>query len=126
VTFAGVQWDVKPWLAMMDVFVLPSTNVETFSNAALEAMAMQKPVILSRLGGADEMIRNGVDGYVVDIGALSEALPPLLHTLHEDRMLRERLARSARERVEQRFSMEAMLERFSELIDPKLKDAETL
>lgn len=125
VTFAGIQSDVRPWLAMMDVFVLPSTNVETFSNAALEAMALQKPAILSRIGGADEMIRNGVDGYVVDIASLSDSIPELLARLYEDRPLRERLGRSARERVEQRFSMDAMLERFSDLIDPKLKPTET-
>lgn len=119
-TFAGVASDVRPWLTIMDVFVLPSTNVETFSNAALEAMAMQKPVILSRLGGASEMIRDGVDGYVVDLDALSGTILSLLTRLQEDRALRERLARSARQRVVRCFSMEAMIERFSELIDSKM------
>lgn len=126
VTFAGVQNDVRPWLGMMDVFVLPSTNVETFSNAALEAMAMQKPAILSRIGGADEMIRHGVDGYVVDIELLSETLPTLLRRLHEDATLRDRLGRSARERVEQRFSMDAMIERFAALIEPNQHRTETV
>lgn len=117
VTFAGVQGDVRPWLSMMDVFVLPSRHVETFSNAALEAMAMQRPVILSRIGGADEMVRDGLDGYVIDIGALDEALPRFLRVLAEDPSRRARLGRSARERVEREFSMESMVERFSRLID---------
>lgn len=117
VTFAGMQADVRPWLAAMDVFVLPSTNVETFSNAALEAMASGKPVILSRLGGADEMVRDGTDGYVVDIDTLGSRVPTLLRSLARDPELRERLGRCARERVEQCFSMPTMIERFSQLID---------
>jgi glycosyltransferase involved in cell wall biosynthesis len=59
-TFAGEVPDVRPALAAMDVFALPSTD-ETFSNAALEAMAMGKPVILSDVGGAAEMVSNGME-----------------------------------------------------------------
>src|SRR5690606_5888644 len=117
VTFAGVQSDVKPWLAMMDVFVLPSTNVETFSNAALEAMAMRRPVILSRIGGADEMVRDGVDGHVIELDELDVALPQLLRTLHADPIRRQRLGRNARERVEREFSIDSMVKRFARLIE---------
>ncbi len=45
--------------------MLPSVAVESFSNAALEAMSMGRPVILSDIGGAREMIDDGVEGYVV-------------------------------------------------------------
>ena len=48
VHFIGRLDDVRPALSALDVFVLPSKSVETFSNAALEAMAMAVPVILSR------------------------------------------------------------------------------
>ena len=46
VVFAGDLADVRPALLAMDVFVLTSKAVETFSNAALEAMAMARPVVL--------------------------------------------------------------------------------
>ncbi len=58
VTFTGALPDVRAALKTFDVFVLPSLS-ETFSNAALEAMAMQLPVILTRTGGASEMIEHG-------------------------------------------------------------------
>lgn len=121
VTFAGARRDVRPCLAAMDVFVLPSTHVETFSNAALEAMAMSKPVILSRVGGADEMVRDGIDGFVVDVEALSRTLPDLLHRLHADPDARKRFGEAARSRVVECFSLEKMLERYAALIAPDVR-----
>ena len=53
----------------------PRSAVESFSNAALEAMAMGRPVILSDIGGAREMIDDGVEGYVVSPTELAARLP---------------------------------------------------
>ena len=117
VTFAGLQRDVRPAVSMADVFVLPSTHVETFSNAALEAMAMGKPVILSRIGGAAEMIRDGVEGFTVEVAELDEQLPSLLSRLHADVALRDRMGRAAWERVRRQFSLQAMVEGYASLID---------
>jgi len=116
VTFAGVQSDVRPFLQAMDVFALPSTHVETFSNAALEAMAMSRPVILSRVGGATEMVRDDLDGYTLDIPALATGLPALLERLSADFETRERLGRAARARVEACFSAHSMIDAFAALI----------
>jgi len=115
VTFAGAVLDVRPLLAIMEVFVLPSRYVETFSNAALEAMAMGKPLILSEIGGAREMIDDGVEGYVVPIEDIERRLPELLLRLAQDRRLRERLGRAATRRARSAFSLEAMIDRYSEL-----------
>ena len=73
VSFVGELDDVRPVLTALDVFVLPSTAVESFSNAALEAMAIGRPVILSDIGGAREMIDDGVEGYVVSPTELAGA-----------------------------------------------------
>lgn len=117
VTFAGAHGDVRPALSIMDVFVLPSTHVETFSNAALEAMAMRKPVILSRIGGAAEMVREGVEGFTLDPAELAENLAPLLATLSADGELRERMGQAARMRVAQEFSLQTMVADYASLID---------
>ena len=116
VTFAGVHRDVRPLLSAMDTFVLPSTHVETFSNAALEAMAMCRPVVLSRVGGASEMIRDGIEGFTLEPAALSSGLPPLLQRLHDDSSLRQRLGMAARERVVRCFSSQSMVAGFASLI----------
>lgn len=116
VTFAGVQTDVRTVLNVMDVFVLPSTHVETFSNAALEAMAMCRPVILSRIGGATEMVREGVEGFTLPLAQLEQELVPLLVRLHAEQTLRDRLGQAARQRVEREFSLRGMVDNFASLI----------
>jgi glycosyltransferase involved in cell wall biosynthesis len=115
VTFAGAQSDVRPALSAMDVFVLPS-HTETFSNAALEAMAMAKPVILSKVGGASEMVRDGIDGFTLEARALHDTLPVLLARLREDQDLRESLGRAARERIARDFSLDGMVARYASLV----------
>ena len=117
VIFAGKVSDVRPALRAMDVFVLPSTQVETFSNAALEAMAMGKAVVLSEIGGATEMVSNGVDGFTLDRTELDSRLAPLLAELHAKADLRERIGRAARERVLREFSQSGMVAGYATLID---------
>lgn len=125
VTFAGTQRDVRPALSIMDVFVLPSTHVETFSNAVLEAMAMRKPVILSRIGGAAEMVREGVEGFTLGTAELPESLAPLLARLSANVELCERMGEAARNRVAREFSLQTMVAGYASLIganaDPGLR-----
>lgn len=61
VIFCGIQSDVRPYHLAADLFTLPS-SIETFSVAALEAMAMGLPCVLSDVGGAREMLIDGVNG----------------------------------------------------------------
>lgn len=114
VTFTGSLPDVRPALKAFDVFVLPSLS-ETFSNAALEAMAMQVPVILTRTGGAAEMIEHGKEGYIVDVADLPRRLPELLEQLRLDSVLRTRMAIAAGQRAQQAFSWEGMVAAYQEM-----------
>lgn len=116
ITFTGGLTDVRQALALMDVFVLPSTSVETFSNAALEAMAMRKPVILTRTGGAGEMISDGVHGFIVTVDELATRLPALLTQLHADSGRAGRMGLAAAARVAQNFSWDGMVDRYQALL----------
>ncbi len=64
VIFAGLQKNVRPFYLESDLFTLCSSNVETFSIAALEAMACGLPCVLTDIGGAREMINEGITGYL--------------------------------------------------------------
>jgi glycosyltransferase involved in cell wall biosynthesis len=67
VKFAGMQKEVRPFYWASDLFTLCSTSVETFSIAALEAMACGLPCVLTNIGGASEMIQENLNGFVCKI-----------------------------------------------------------
>ena len=115
VCFAGVMDDVRPAIAAMDVFVLPSRAVETFSNAALEAMAMQRPVVLSRIGGAAEMINDTENGLLFEIGDIGK-LTELLTQLHDSEEYRATLGQAARRTILERFGFTKMIDAYKQVI----------
>lgn len=95
----GVQTDVRPWMAQCEVMALPSHAVETLSLSALESMALGRPVVLSDVGGARELITPGVHGLLHapgDVPALAACID-LLH--HRDTRLAMGQAASARVRA---------------------------
>jgi len=116
VHFLGAVEEVRPVLAALDVFVLPSLAVESFSNAALEAMSMGRPVILSDIGGAREMITDGVEGYVVSPTELPARLPALIAALYADRRKRQQMGAAARHRAVNCFSVPAMVAAYRALL----------
>jgi glycosyltransferase involved in cell wall biosynthesis len=115
VHFLGRMDDVRCALAAMDVFALPSIAVETFSNAALEAMAMSLPVVLSDIAGAPEMVVDGETGFLYEKDDL-ERLTNLLVRLRDDEALRETIGRNAREAVARRFDINQMYDAYEALL----------
>lgn len=114
VRLLGQVDDVYPILKSIDIFVLTSIS-ETFSNAALEAMAMSKAVILSDTGGAREMVVDGVDGYIYAQGNV-EALAGILKSLAAKNDDRLKLGDSARATVLAKFSFAEMVDLYQELL----------
>ncbi len=106
----GFKDDVRPYLSICDVMVLASHSIETFSIAALEAMAMGKPLVLTRIGGAEEQVIAGTKGFLYepgDIDALSDNLAAL-----QSESTRIPMGAASRERVEALFSQDRMMEQF--------------
>src|SRR5207302_9836721 len=63
----GEQLDVVATLRRAQVFLLPS-ETESFGLAALEALSCGVPVVASRAGGLPEVVREGVDGFLLPVG----------------------------------------------------------
>jgi len=119
----GARNDVAQLLRGFDAFVLPSL-AEGISNTILEAMATGLPVVATRVGGNPELIRDGETGVLVPRSD-PEALAHALRTYIEDPALAARHGRAGRARVEQEFSLEAMMRRYMAVYDDVLGVAPT-
>lgn len=115
VWFAGDRGDVANLLHCFDIFVQPSL-AEGISNTVLEAMACGLPVIASEVGGNVELVEEGVSGRLVpkqDAEALSRAMEAYLL----EPGLIEAHGREGRRRMEQQFSLDAMVDGYLNLYD---------
>lgn len=113
IRFSGDLGDVRPALSALDVFVLTSVS-ETFSNAALEAMAMARPVVLSDVGGAREMVWEGVNGQLYSPSDV-ERLVTILERLAADFSMARRMGEEARRIAVERFSFSHMVDEYESL-----------
>ena len=99
-------------LRAADVFVLPST-AEGLSLALLEAMSVGRPVIATDAGEDGTVV--GAAGVVIPVSPLEPALSEALGRLHDDASLRRRLARGARARAVESYSLRTNVDRLEEL-----------
>lgn len=113
VVITGFQDDVRLFLAICNTLLLCSLT-ETFSLAAIEAMAMGKPVVHSDVGGGAEMIVPGRNGFLFPVGD-TEALVCNLAILAQPEVSL-RMGRNARRDVEARFSEQPMMDRYERLL----------
>ncbi len=82
--------DLPRYHAISDLFVVPSTDHETFCIAACEAMACARPVVAARTGGLPEVVRDGETGYLAPPGD-AQAMAERIGALLGDAALRERM-----------------------------------
>ena len=108
VLFTGFQMDVSEIIATFDVAVLPSF-FEGMGRVILEAMAMERPVVASRVGGIPDLIEQDLNGLLVrpgDVKELADALEKLLN----DKRLARKMGREGRKRIKEQFSAHAMVQ----------------
>ncbi len=113
VRFLGERDDVPDLLAACDVFVLPSRR-EGLGVAALEAMALGRPVVATRVGGLGTAVVHGRTGLLVAPDDAAE-LAAALATLIRDPVLRERLGRDGPLRVDEGFRADQMVEAYERI-----------
>ncbi len=111
--FLGKQSQVQHLLNCADVLLLPS-ELESFGLAALEGMACGVPPVCSRVGGLPEVIRDGVEGYLVPPRDVKTMAARALDILTDpDR--RERMGRAARARAQSEFCSDKIIPRYEKL-----------
>jgi glycosyltransferase involved in cell wall biosynthesis len=91
-------------MARVEVVVHPSLT-EGFGRVVLEAMALGRSVVASRVGGLREAIEDGENGYLItpgDVVAMADRIARLIR----DSSLRARLGAAARVTVQERYQVE--------------------
>lgn len=118
VHFAGFQSDPQAYIEAMDIATFPSLY-EAFPLVMLEYMALAKPIIMTDIPCAHELIEDGASGLVIpakDSGALSDSILKLLH----NPALAATLGQGAFESVKSEFTIERNAENTMKLYDSLL------
>lgn len=104
IKWVDYQADVRPYLAVSNLFVFPSYR-EGFPNVVLQAGAMGLPCIVSNINGCNEIIKENVNGLIVqpkDALALKKAIEFMINNPDE----RKKMASASRELVIEKYSQE--------------------
>ena len=121
VVFTGFVERVEPWLQAADLFVFP-TEEEAFGIALIEAMSCGLPSVTTSTGGILDIVTHARDALVVEPGALVP-LREAVQRLLDEPGLAAGLGAEARRTIERRFSRDAMVDRYAELIRAGLPTA---
>ena len=115
IRLAGFQSDMSQWYEAMDVFALSSLR-EGLPNVILEAMALETPIVSTKVAGVPRIIKDGVNGLIVPIDD-EDAFTSALERLIEDPDLRKELAKAGRAVIERSYSFEYRMRKISEVYD---------
>jgi glycosyltransferase involved in cell wall biosynthesis len=117
VIFLGMIKDLRPVLALADVFILTSLS-EALPLSALEALSMGVPCILTKVGGCPNIVLDGVNGYLIPVRD-PEAIAAKLSALSKAPELSVQMKINAKETAK-RFDINYTIETYLALFKEKL------
>ncbi len=109
VHFLGWRNDVMAIMKTSDIMILTS-ETEGLPRSILEAMVVGLPVIATRVGGIPEVIRNGVEGFLIDVGDYDAVAKSLEKLKNPD--ICYKMGHAAQERVKTEFSLKMQADKF--------------
>ncbi len=112
IIFTGGRKDLRKFYAASDLFVLP-TIYEPFGNVCLETLASGLPIIVSRASGAAEIIKEGVNGLLLEDPRDSQELVEKIERTLDDKF-RDKLSKNARALAEN-FTVDKNIEKTLEI-----------
>jgi glycosyltransferase involved in cell wall biosynthesis len=116
VHFTGFAQDVRGLMSACDVIVVPSTRGEGFGLAAVEAMALERPVVAAAQGGLNEIVIPGETGFLTTPGdpkGIADALCELL----ADPAKARSMAAKGRARVEEHFALGTQMRKLLDVLE---------
>ena len=110
--FLGKQERVHELLPMADLMLMPS-ELESFGLAALEAMACEVPAVATRVGGVPEVIEDGRNGILAEVGDVETMARRALELLSDEAALRQ-MGKRARVHAQSRFCSTKIIPQYEE------------
>ena len=114
---AGYQYDVRPFFAYADILVFPSYR-EGFPNVVLQAAAMGLPAIVTNINGCNEIIKEGVNGYIIPVRNKEVLYQKMKNMLLNEEFLisaGKESRKSIKENYERKDIWEALLAEYKQL-----------
>jgi glycosyltransferase involved in cell wall biosynthesis len=106
--FLGYQEDVASYYEAMDALLLPSVNEGT-PVSVIESLAAGRPAVATRVGGTPDVVRDGVDGFLVDSDDADD-LAARLAEVAADPARRAQMGAAGRERVLERYAVDRLVD----------------
>jgi glycosyltransferase involved in cell wall biosynthesis len=121
VVFVGTRRDIPQVLQLIDIFVLPSLY-EGFGIAILEAMAVGKPVVATRVGGIPEFVIPGETGLLIEPGN-ADVLADAVESLLRDSDQAMRMGAKGRVRAQELYDISDIVRRHEQVYESCLAHA---
>lgn len=97
--------EMQELYALSNICLYPSSSPEPFGLTMLESMASAKPIIVTKMGGMPEVVKNGINGFVIPARE-TEALAEKINILLDDKRLAKRFGYTGRQMVESQYTKE--------------------
>jgi N-acetyl-alpha-D-glucosaminyl L-malate synthase BshA len=121
IRFLGKRDNIEELIGVSDLLLLPS-ETESFGLVALEAMACEVPVVVSKVGGLPEVVTDGQEGYLVDVHNVDGMAERSLEILSNDSLRRE-MGKRGRETARARFCADKIIKVYEDYYQKVLDKA---
>jgi len=115
VIFTGFKTDPKPYLDLIDVFLL-SSHSEGTSMTLLESMSEGKPCVVTAVGGNVEILDHEISGMIVDSGDTKGFADAVLRLLNDSALFND-ISAKARQAFNEKFELQYMIDAYQLLYD---------
>ncbi|MEK3941946.1 glycosyltransferase family 4 protein [Paenibacillus sp. FSL L8-0323] len=123
IKYIGFQKDIKTWIQKCHCTVLPSHGGEGIPNVLLESAAMGRACIASNINGSNDVITDGVTGYLFETGSRGDLSVKLEQFIQLSNNERNQMGQLGREKVERQFDRRFVIEAYIEELE-KVKTLE--
>jgi glycosyltransferase involved in cell wall biosynthesis len=116
VEYLGSTDDVRPFIEAASAVVLPTNYREGVPRSLLEAAAMARPIIGTRMPGCRDLVEEGINGFLAEPRSASSLCRAMEEFLRMPRWRQMEMGRAARATVEQRFSEQRVIDAYLDVL----------